>query len=376
MMLLGIVLHAAGSYSNLPVGELWPYQSEAVSLVYSGIINIVHSFRMQVFFVVAGLFAAMLLSKRGKRGFLVNRTQRVLLPLLVFCGPIVVFCGYLFVQGAELMAERGTDIVFSDMFQFYHLWFLYYLYSFILAAVPLHWALSRVFGSGAGNGRMRYVAKWLPWGLGVAVGGVHWLNGSYMLGAPSGLDVFKLVFLQYFLFFAVGMAAFHLREAFFDSIGSWWKLLLISLGALVLFIAAASLGAAKNPDDPNAVVWYGALLLGLYYAFVSWFVLAIYKRLCYQFSRTARYLSEASYWIYLVHLPFTFMIPMMIDSWQVHHSVKFGFVVIVTFLICLISYQLFVRSTAIGWLLNGKRHPFHFPFVWKSSKFKASEVVG
>ena len=372
MMLLGIVLHAAGSYSNLPAGELWPYKATEVSLAYSGLINIIHSFRMQVFFVVAGLFAAMLLSKRGNQGFLVNRTQRVLLPLLVFCGPIIAVCSYLFAHGAELMAERGTDIVFSDIFRFYHLWFLYYLYCYILAAIPLHWVLSRLFK----EGRMSSFAKWLPWGLGLAVGGVHWLNGSYMLEAPAGLDVFKFVFFQYFLFFAAGMTAYHLKDAFFDSISSWWKLLLITLGAVVLFIVAASMGAANNPDDPNAVVWYGALLLGLYYAFVSWFVLAIYKRLCDHFSRTARYLSEASYWIYLVHLPFTFLIPMMIDSWPVHHAVKFGFVIIATFLICLFSYQLLVRSTPIGWLLNGKRHPFYLPFIWKSAKFKESEVVG
>jgi len=369
MMLLGIVLHAAGSYNNFPAGELWPYKSAEVSVIYSIIINIIHSFRMQVFFLVAGLFAAMLISKRGNAGFWKNRTQRVLLPLLVFAGPIIVCCNYLYAYGAELMALRGVDVEFTHSIRLYHLWFLYYLYFYVLAAIPLQWLLNRLFA----DGRNAKIAKWLPWLLGAAVALVHVLNGSYMLEAPVGLDILNPVFFQYALFFATGMIAYHLRDAFFDSIVHWGRLLLLTIVFLVIFIAIVSATAAQNPEDPQAFVWYGALFLGMYYALVCWFVLAIYKRLCDHFSRTARYLSESSYWVYLIHLPITVAVPMWIDHWPVHHSAKFGFVLLVTFAISLITFQLFVRSTVIGWLLNGKRHYFHIPFIYRSAKFRDSE---
>lgn len=369
MMLLGIVLHAAGSYNNLPAGELWPYKSEEVHVIYSVIINLIHSFRMQVFFLVAGLFAAMLIGKRGSAAFLKNRSQRVLLPLLVFAPPIIVCCNWLYAYGAELMALRGVDIEFTQSVRLYHLWFLYYLYFYVLVAIPLQWVLTRFFVSG----RNVAVAKCLPWALGLAVALVHWVNGSYMLEAPVGLNVINATFFQYLLFFVVGMVAYHLRNAFFDSLERWGRLLSFTLVLLTMFVASVAFNATQNKDEPDALVWYGALFLGLYYSFVCWFVLAIYKRLCDHFSRVARYLSEASYWVYLVHLPITVALPMLIESWPLHHGLKFGLVLLVAFVVSLVTFHLVVRSTSIGWLLNGRRRPFSSPFFWRSVPLNETE---
>ncbi|HAG94371.1 MAG: hypothetical protein CMK83_25115 [Pseudomonadales bacterium] len=372
MMLLGIVLHAAGSYNNFPAGELWPYKSVDVHVLYSVIINVIHSFRMQVFFLVAGLFAAMLISKRGNTGFLKNRTQRVLLPLLVFAGPIIIYCNHLYSHGAELMALRGIDVEFDHSIRLYHLWFLYYLYFYVLAAIPLQWLLNRFFTA------EQYAknAKMLPWALGLVLALVHVINGSYMLEAPVGLDILNPAFVQYALFFGTGMVAYHMREAFFNSIAHWGRLLLFTILSLIVFVIIVSITAARNPEDPQAFVWYGALFLGLYYALVCWFILAVYKRLCDHFSARARYLSEASYWVYLVHLPITVAVPMWIDHWSVHHSLKFGLVLLITFAISLITYQVFVRSTGIGWLLNGKKRRFYFPFIHRAVKYRESEQAG
>lgn len=369
MMLLGIVLHAAGSYNNLPAGELWPYKSVDVHIGYSVLINLIHSFRMQVFFLVAGLFAAMLLSKRGSTGFLKHRTQRVLLPLLIFAGPLMLSCNWLFAYGAELMHRRGTIIEFSDSVHLYHLWFLYYLYIYVLLAIPLQGVLIRCFS----EGRNRYVAKVLPWMIGILIALVHFAEKSYLLEVPVGLNVFKGVFFQYFLFFAAGMMAFHLREEFFASVDRCWRLLAFAVLFLIMFVASVAMNAAQNEGDPNAIVWYGMIFLGLYYAFACWFVLAIYKRLCDHFSPVASYLSEASYWVYLVHLPMTVALPMLIDDWQLHHVVKFGVVLLVTLFVSLLTFHLFARSTWIGWLLNGKRRRFNLPFIHKPEKFMESK---
>lgn len=80
MMLLGVMLHVAGNYNTMPASELWPYKDSDTHGIFSALVVLIHSFRMQIFFLVAGFFAAMLISKNGNLAFLRHRSQRVLLP--------------------------------------------------------------------------------------------------------------------------------------------------------------------------------------------------------------------------------------------------------------------------------------------------------
>ncbi len=49
----------------------------------------IHSFRMPIFFVMAGFFAAMMRARRGSKDLLVNRFRRIVLPFVV--GWVVLF---------------------------------------------------------------------------------------------------------------------------------------------------------------------------------------------------------------------------------------------------------------------------------------------
>ena len=78
-MLLGIVLHAALSYTGIPI---WPTVDDAW-LPFMEIHNIIHGFRMPLFFLLSGFFTAMLWKRRGLGGLLIHRVKRILLPLVV-----------------------------------------------------------------------------------------------------------------------------------------------------------------------------------------------------------------------------------------------------------------------------------------------------
>jgi glucan biosynthesis protein C len=69
-----------------------------------------------------------------------------------------------------------------------------------------------------------------------------------------------------------------------------------------------------------------------------------------------RYLSDASYWIYLVHYPLVVFIGGMLASTAFPPAVKFAATVAVATPILLGTYHLCVRFTAIGIVLNGRRH--------------------
>jgi len=61
MMLLGLVLHSAITYGNADWGSTWSLKDPiATSSVNDYIVDIIHVFRMQIFFLVAGFFGAML----------------------------------------------------------------------------------------------------------------------------------------------------------------------------------------------------------------------------------------------------------------------------------------------------------------------------
>jgi hypothetical protein len=70
-----------------------------------------------------------------------------------------------------------------------------------------------------------------------------------------------------------------------------------------------------------------------------------------------RYIADSSYWCYLVHLPLVAWLSVLLAGWRVPAILKFAIVLLTTVLVCLLTYDRFVRSTAIGVLINGRRRP-------------------
>jgi glucans biosynthesis protein C len=69
-----------------------------------------------------------------------------------------------------------------------------------------------------------------------------------------------------------------------------------------------------------------------------------------------RYLTDASYWMYLVHLPFMLYIPGLLARWDAPAPLKLTVTIVAAMPILLVSYHWIVRGTALGALLNGRRY--------------------
>lgn len=99
-MLLGILLHGSLSFFDVP----WPVQdterNPAFGLIF---FNIIHGFRMPVFFVMSGFFTAMLWRKRGLNSLLWHRFRRIFLPLALGLVTIIPVTYWTYTKATELM---------------------------------------------------------------------------------------------------------------------------------------------------------------------------------------------------------------------------------------------------------------------------------
>ena len=78
-MLLGVCLHAMIAYS----GIAWIVIDNRQNHIFKLVIELIHGFRMPLFFLISGFFTAMLACRQGSGGMLKNRAARILIPFVI-----------------------------------------------------------------------------------------------------------------------------------------------------------------------------------------------------------------------------------------------------------------------------------------------------
>lgn len=68
-----------------------------------------------------------------------------------------------------------------------------------------------------------------------------------------------------------------------------------------------------------------------------------------------RYVSDSSYWLYVAHVPLIIAAQAVVRSWPLPATAKFLLVCTVVSGFLLFTYQVMVRYTWLGTLLNGPR---------------------
>lgn len=372
MMLLGLVLHSSLAFVTVPLAN-WPFKDASTSVLLDILGFFIHVFRMPLFFLMAGFFAAYLYYRRGWWRMFTNRMARVGLPFVVFL-PIMFplnRSGFLFSVGGGIGAGEPAAISFFsnpslwyEGFQTAHLWFLYYLvfyYAAIAVSMPL---IERFTGSWSVS-----IGPKLGWLIHHPLGLLIGISTTLMTLLPmemAGLDTENGFLVQPKILFAYGVfVAFgwvlYLNRDQVDRFGARaWPYIgvgfLLSCGYLAYSISLHGQFLLAGKALAAAAMWT------LIYGFIGLFVRY------YDHPRPlGRYLADASYWLYLLHLPLTIWLPGLLIGWNAHAIVKFSLTLAGTAFICLATYELFVRSTFIGKLLNGKRYRRGLPKLHEHS---------
>lgn len=361
MMLLGLVLHAASTYSLKSEWGTWRSKDPDNNFSFLVLVEYIHAFRMPVFFVAAGFFGALLFYKKGPAALLKNRFQRIILPLIA--GVLIVWPWVQFAMNFSMAAFKGTANPYAEAwqsmkdlsfipFKMAHLWFLYFLA--ILALVSF--LLAMLFRKETRftisfNKAAAFVLKkiWLRLVVVIACYFLMlvWMGTAGIITSVTWIPNF-VVLLLYFLFFSLGWMIYKTGSLQYLKKNSIAQL----IAATLLFLAADFIPWQNSGWEYTVKQMLTAVSGTLFiFGFIAFFLTYFHS-----YSKRLSYLMEASYWVYIIHLPLIAFIPGLMAGSEIPVFLKFIITLAVTSIICMLSYKYFVRGTLIGIFLNGKVH--------------------
>jgi ABC-type multidrug transport system ATPase subunit/peptidoglycan/LPS O-acetylase OafA/YrhL len=369
-LLLGVAFHAALSFMpGWPPG-IWAMNDNSPSQFLSDAAFVTHVFRMPLFFFIAGYFGRLLVLRLGTGPFWVNRGKRIALPLVA--GWVVLFPLISFIWATGITKVFGGTLPsMPEMpktpgaFPLIHLWFLYQLLLIYAAVLAIRAIVTRLdhaqklrrFVDKALSGSIRTTAGVFVFGIPLAATLMALPMWFYWQGIPApdqSLIPQVPATVGFGTAFVIGWLVHRSKDAL-TLLSSRW------IQHVVFAVVATGWLIHVMHGEPMAVPGTTKTLYALVFGVAVWsWVFALTGaalRFLSSYSAVRRYIADASYWIYLVHLPVVAAFQVWVGHWPLHWSVKYPFILVASFAVLFLSYHFLVRSSFIGQLLNGRKYP-------------------
>ena len=309
-MILGMLLHATIAY-KVDALPAWPQDKDFNHWTFDFLYTFVHSFRMPLFFLIAGYFSRLMYYKIGEHAFLKHRFKRIAVPFIFGIVFILPFTFLPFsIYRYYSLGEANWQTIFHHALQsvftwkgMAHLWFLYYLLIYYTVVILL-FRIRKIPSSLKLPPDFLHSLHLFP--VGVVGMALLILSTWFVLMTFPGLyfhvDTGILPHIAYLLFYAIfflnGWLINKNPIAFTWISNKFW--LFISLGTAlctVLFFLEHSSYINSRPF---------LLIIKLVAAgqinFLMYGVIGFFLRFCNSENSFWRYISDASYWMYLIHL--------------------------------------------------------------------------
>ncbi len=354
LMMLGVVLHGANPYRD---NTTWLVRDASTTWVLNPVVDFIHFFRMPAFFAVAGYFAAYVLVRRPVGTYVEERLTRLLVPFVAALVCLNIPQVWLLLDSPRTMPGFVDQFVrdWQGGLVVAHLWFLLVL--------SVHCVVLAIFANAT---RRLARASW-PNRL-ASPGGLALLTAAAaaVLTATVVLDHFApawfhrpllgliepMEVLTYSVFFAVGVLLYGRTELLTEFGRLGWRELPVMLLVLAITLLPSDAGEGQ--------IWQ------LIEIAARWWLMMYAVRLCFgAFRRWAsressvfRYLSDASYTVYLFHHILVVALATLLLGLSWPPLLKFTVVVSVTLALTLLIHEfLILRSPLLRLLFNGTRKP-------------------
>lgn len=337
-MLLGVVLHTLIPYMGHPIEHLlWPVRDGAGGIAADGAYWWIHGFRVPLFFVVAGLLAAMAIDRHGPAVFLERRLKRIGLPLaagIVLVLPVMYFVwawGWVesgLAEPMHILHIRFGHGMQKDLYGLAHLWFLEYL---LLYSGVLYVWHTLVRAPGGKLLEPLIASNWRAVVLAVPTALLLFLDPRplsefYNWFWPRGSE-----FLYHGWFFVVGVAMAGWRETLVQRTRRWPLDLLCSMPAFIAMWVLHNEGSA-----PARLMWACAAGAFAWFSIFAW--LGCFLNAWRDALPGRPSIARPAYWVYVIHPPIVGALQIALLRLPLPWWSKAASIAAVTVAVCVWSY--------------------------------------
>lgn len=342
------------------------------SIVMNVLAGLITFWGIPLLFFVSGAASQFALRSRSTQQYVIERITRLGIPFVfgvLVIVPIQVYVGTLSSPGAHAsypqfyaqylgswvealqgkIPERGADWVG-------HLWFIPPLILFSLVMLPLFRYLETPHGTRL-IGRLASLSTgWrmlVIYGIPLALCELLLQSGvSNMLFLNFQFSANWVLFFLYLIFYLYGFIAYG-DDRFLQAIQRYWPAALV-FGTAAWLVFEALFLTGLTPKPANLLGYTFIILLRSY---VSWLwvmaLVGIAMRYLSHGSRMLTYLKEASYPVYVLHMPVLTIFAFYIVQWDLPLLIKFLLIIAVSMPVVLLLYDLIVRRTPVTRFLFG-----------------------
>lgn len=339
LILEGVLYHAARS---LPGGNNWYYVSgknEADG--FTALIEFVHTFRMEAFFFLSGMFSAMVILRKGTDFFYSNRKMRVVVPLI---SAFLFIPGLMYLINAlidgESLTTQGALGAYTSL---HHLWFLVSLTAMsFLIPVSLYQ-------------RAAALMRRLPFPLLVAAlviaANLFFVVKFFVKDFGEWVNLIPVT-ARFMVFYAAGYALY-LNS---DQIPRQARNILVNTKVVLALGVACWLVfyAIFHYNITSSLKYLPVLCASLFSVIFSYWVVFTFEKLRMKESRLVRGVVDSALVIYIMHYPLVITFAWLLDGY-LPDTLPVTYVAVVTLLglICSAALYLIIKQLPLMALLFG-----------------------
>lgn len=281
--------------------------------------------RIPLLFFVSGMGVYFAIQRRSWKSLLLERTKRILIPLVF--GMLAIVPLHVWLWKNYYHQDMAFD--FNPM----HLWFLGNIFVYVLIFFPLFFYLKK-----HPEGKFQRMM-------------------SKLMGNPAGLLVITLPFIveaelvkpesfEYYamnshgfwlgmIAFLIGFLSVYSGQSFWDNVTKWrWFLLVI----------AATLYGFRLYEGSFNAPYYLKAIESNFWIFTAF---GFGHRYLNKPSKTLSYLSQAAYPFYIIHMALLYLASWMMFPLDLPAALKLTLVIAFTFIGCFVVYEFVIRRIKI-----------------------------
>ena len=354
LAILGVFLFHASNVFN---DQDFVVKNAEQSPVITGVQAFFFPWGMPLFFLIAGAGTWFALRRRTSSQYVKERSSRLLIPFIVgsiLLSPVQVYCEWRYTTNVGIFDGSFTDFLGSlpwgpnpRIFGLvgYHLWFLGFLFSFSLLALPLF----RWLQGESGRRFVSGLARVCQHRGGILVFILPPVVARLALQPFFPYEHHWADFFFLFTFFVIGCVVMS-DERFRQAVWRDWPITLVLgtlafAGGAAIAISTGELDIEGVPHTPLEFLWWG-LVATCGWCWTAFFLFVGMRFLNFS-NRLLQYGQDAIVPFYLVHQPVIVVISYYVVQWDVGLLPKMLVVVLGSFVLSIGLYELIIKRVGI-----------------------------